>query len=226
MNYLKLSFILIFSFILILCFQSCEPDGGDDIIECEDEDGGDDDNSTARKPNIYIYPEQNIELSINIEFPQGGEVIQSIPFYGDGWKINVDTNGIINDTYNFLFYESRQPDVWQREEGLVINNSELEDFFVGNMKMFGFRGTEITDFIEYWIPKFDSAFYLIYPQTSDIIDPVIEVNFSNPPDNFLRIFYVVEGYNSLPDKKLTEPLGNSDFVRKGYFATEWGIVVD
>ena len=52
---------------------------------------------------------------------------------------------------------------------------------------------EINDFIEYWIPKFnDFKYYCIYPQNSDIINSVIEINFSHEPDNLLRLFYVVK----------------------------------
>ena len=57
-----------------------------------------------RKPNIYIYPTQKINLTIEIDFPYGGSVIESIPFYDEIWNINVDPSGLINNQYFALNY--------------------------------------------------------------------------------------------------------------------------
>ena len=92
------------------------------------------------------------------------------------------------------------------------------------MTDYGFNEREINDFIEYWIPRLnDYPLYSIYPQTKSIIDDVIQLDFSKQPENILRLFYVIKGQNQLQEK-LTEPTIDS-FVRKGYFVTEWGVIL-
>lgn len=179
------------------------------------------------KPNIYIYPTESIQLNVNIDFPAGGDVVTSIPEYEKGWDISVDTNGLIDEEYSYLFYESTQPDVWQRNQGWIIERADLEQFFRNNMEEFGFIGREIQDFIEYWIPRFEQyEYYVIYPQSLDIILDVIELNFSIIPDYSLRLFYVVKGINQLNDNEIKSPPIMNDFSRTGFHVTEWGVVLD
>jgi len=214
-KFLGLPLLIFFYMILSVPFQSCEPDDN-----CEDETECDTCN-VLRKPNIYIYPNENIQLTVKLHFLLGGEIVKSIPEYGNGWNVLVDTSGLINSTYSFLFYESTQPDIWQRNYGWIIKTDKLESFFRQNMTDYGFNGREIDDFIAYWIPRLNSyPLYSIYPQTKTIIDDVIQLEFSKQPENILRLFYVIKGHNQLQDK-LTVPTIDS-FKREGYFVTEWG----
>lgn len=176
------------------------------------------------KPNIYIHSTENIQLSLKIEFPLGGEIVTSVPDYGSGWNISVDTTGLIDNKYTYLFYESIQPDVWQTAFGWVVKASELESFFRKNMASYGFKGQEIEDFIEYWIPRLkDYEYYSICPQTSDLIGQVIHLNFSKEPDQMLRLFYLIEGHNNFPGKLAEADINN--FKREGYFVAEWGVIL-
>jgi len=202
----------------IIPFQSCEPD--DDEAEC-------DTCNMLYKPNIYIYPTENIQLTVKLDFPIGGEIVTSIPEYGNGWNVSVDTNGLIDNSYSYLFYESKQPNIWQKSKGWILKRVELEDFFIENMTNYGFYGQEINDFIEYWIPRLDEfEYYSVYPQNSEIINNVIEISFSEEPDNLLRFYYVISGFNGLPNNKLIEPEIDNQFERKGFFATEWGVILN
>ena len=56
-----------------------------------------------------------------------------------------------------------------------------------------------------------------------IIDNVIQIDFSKQPENILRLFYVIKGQNQLQDI-LAVPTIDS-FDRKGYFVTEWGVIL-
>ncbi|MDD2635493.1 MAG: hypothetical protein PHW82_08345 [Bacteroidales bacterium] len=208
--------VLFFIYLIIAApFQSCEQD---------DNDGECDTCMVVYKPNIYIYPKEQIQLSVIIDFPMGGKIIASIPDYGTGWNVIVDTTGLIDNTYSYLFYESTQPDIWQKKYGWIIKTEDLVPFFRENMAQYGFNGKEIDDFVEYWIPRLDDfAFYSILPQTKALIEGVISLQFSMQPDNLLRLFYVVEGYNQLPED-LSEPNIES-FDRDGYFITEWGVIL-
>jgi PKD repeat protein len=154
-------------------------------------------NIMVYKPNIYIYPLNSINLSLKIEFPLGGNITESIPAYNDGWTVNIDPNGIIDSKFNYLFYESLQPNIFQYKKGWCVSKSDLKAFFEKNMGLYNFSDREITDFIEYWIPKLqESDYYMVYPQTNDIIDNIIKLKFSMQPNNVNRLFYVIVGLNN------------------------------
>jgi hypothetical protein len=203
-----------------LPFNSCEPDyNPDEENEC-------DTCIRVLKPNIYIYPTERSILSVSLSFPLGGKVITSIPDYKDGWIINVDTNGIINNTYRYLFYESEQPDIWQTANGWIIKTADLEIFFKENMSKYGFNNREIEDFTDYWIPRLkDYDYYEIYPQEKTIIENVIIIEFTKIPDAVLRLFYLIKGTNNEFNDKIITPADIFQFKRTGFYVTEWGVVL-
>jgi len=212
-----LFFLSITYFVTASTLQSCKKDDSDSDNDC-------DTCIVAYKPNIYLYPVEKTQLTVNLEFPKGGKVIKSIPEFDKGWDVSVDTNGLINDLYTYLFYESSQPDVWQKEYGWLVKADKLNLFFRKNLTTYGFKGNEIKDFIDYWIPRLKkNDYYLIYPQTNSIINKVIELNISKKPDNLLRLFYFIEGQKN-PEMKLKKPIIDR-FERKGFFVTEWGVIL-
>jgi hypothetical protein len=212
--------ILTIGFLLLLPtqFQSCKPDDPEEW-KC-------DTCLIVLKPNIYLYPIERTAISVNLNFPIGGKIITSIPTHGSGWNVTVDTNGLINNKYEYLFYESVQPNVWQLSEGWTVKKSDLQEFFTNDMSSHGFNGKEINDFLDYWMPKLlDFEYYVIYPQESSIIEKAIELDFSLIPDNVLRLFYLIEGTNKNLDKKIKAPNSNIKFNRTGFHVTEWGVIL-
>jgi hypothetical protein len=203
----------------LIPFQSCKPDETEDEYKC-------DTCFFVLKPNIYLYPTEKSNMSVNLSFPLGGKITTSIPFYGNGWIVDVDTSGIINNKYDYLFYESLQPNVWQLNEGWIIKKSELETFFTDNMLKHGFYGREVKDFLDYWIPRLtDFNYYEIYPQESNIIETAIKLKIYKKPDNVLRLFYLIKGVNSNSNNKINSPSEIPQFNRSGFYVTEWGVIL-
>ncbi len=198
------------------------------IFSCKDNstDPYNDNDSTYvgdRKPNLYIYPEQTLSLSVKINFPNGGKVTESIPAYNNSWNITVTPNGQINDYYDYLFYECDVPDLTQKEYGWVIKTTELENFFANNLSLSGFSQKEVNDFIEYWIPLLtEHNYYAIYPQYKTQLNKMIEIEFSEIPDNFYRLHYVIIGRDN--NKQLPAPQIESA-IREKYYAVEWGVIL-
>jgi hypothetical protein len=177
------------------------------------------------KPNIYIYPENNIELDVSISFPEGGNVTTSIPEYGFGWKnLQIDPKGNINDNYYYLFYEAVNPELYQDRSGWIVRQENLESFFIKNLIQTGFEGQEIADFIDYWIPLLmDYPYYAIYPQYTDQLNKMSVLEFSKEPENLLRLNYFVDG---IQDTWGLENLKEPDipvFARNGFTVVEWGV---
>ena len=178
----------------------------------------------AYKPNIYLYPKKKTKLDVSLDFPQGGEVIKSIPAFPDKWQnIKVKPSGLIDNEYEYLFYEAALPDRWQYNEGWSVMINDLETFFRQNLSEYGFVENEINDFINYWIPRLDdSPYYNIYPQYTDKVDELVTLNISKEPQSLLRMFYVIKA----SDKKFYLPVPDiPDFDREGFTVTEWGVIL-
>ena len=215
------TFILVF----IFTFMNCEI--GSDVTGNNKPDTTDTStppNAEFMKPNIYIYPVNKIELDVSIRFPNGGSITASVPDYKGGWHIIVDSTGLINNKYRFLFYESDVPNLCQYEKGWIVNGKSLAAFFNKNLQETGFLHDEINDFIDYWIPLIDSApSYAIYPQYSKELEKMIQIRFSKMPDNILRLSYVIKKIMN-PELNIPEPT-IPQFKRKGFTVTEWGVIL-
>ena len=179
---------------------------------------------TVKKPNIYIYPTQSIKLDVYLSFPMGGSVVQSIPQYENGWSVSLDTSGLIDNEYHYLFYECQVPNLFQKEKGWIIKKENLEAFFRENLTQTGFIEPEIEDFIEYWIPILNySSEYILYPQYSKDILPLIELTLSKQPKCMLRYFYLIE--ENLKGISTLESPTIPDFNRNGFTVAEWGVII-
>ena len=178
----------------------------------------------ARKPNLYIYPEEKISLSIEVVFPNGGKVVESIPEYNNLWNITVEPSGKINDNFDYLFYECEIPNLTQNEFGWLIEKINLEDFFVKNLSLSGFSTGEITDFIDYWIPLLtEYDYYEIYPQYNGELDKMVMINFSKEPQNFYRLFFLMVG--RVDNNIVIDEPNIKSAIRENYFAVEWGVIL-
>ena len=176
------------------------------------------------KPNIYLYPNVQTKMDLSLNFPQGGEVIKSIPAFPDKWEnIKVKPSGLIDNEYDYLFYEAALPDRWQVDEGWSVKKQNLRTFFQINLTEYGFNKREIADFTDYWIPRLNtSPYYAIYPQHTSKIDEVVELNISKNPKSILRLFYVIK---EIPEHEdMLMPM-IPEFERKGFTVTEWGVIL-
>ena len=210
--------ILVIAFILLNCEKNTES-----ITGYSDNDTTNHPGWIARKPNIYIYPTEKINLEINVNFPNGGNIIESIPEYKDAWEIEVIPSGMINSMYRFLFYEAQIPKLLQKEFGWKVEGGELYSFFKNNLELMFFSQKEIDDFLDYWIPQFDkSKSYVIYPSFTEDLENIVELKFSTEPDNVIRVFYLIEKQQN---DKTIEPPQIPIFKRKGYVVLEWGVII-
>jgi len=178
----------------------------------------------VRKPNIYIYPEKETKLKLSLNFPRGGHITRSKPKYDLGWKVSVTPDGVINNQYDYLFYECEVPGSYQHKKGWVKTKQNLEEFFNSNLKKAGFNKKEINDFIQYWIPRLDKyQKYVIYPQKERLINNLIDFQFTEKPESVLRLFYYIKGVNSSPPD-IRPPRDYESFNRKGFTVVEWGVI--
>ena len=63
---------------------------------------------------------------------------------------------------------------------------------------------------------------MIYPEEMDLINQLVQVNYSVKPDNELRFFYAVKGANEKID--IANHNVPSGFKRDGFYVAEWGVI--
>jgi hypothetical protein len=177
-----------------------------------------------RKPNLYLYPTSKQTISVTLEFPHGGRILDSDPPYGSGWTVEVDPNGRINGRYDYLYYEAQTEDRYQYSSGWVVQKDTLHQFFLEVLSQAGFSGRETGDFLDYWIPRLHASnFYAVYPQESEQIENLIKLAISPHPTSLLRLFFVIEAlHQNTP--ALAQP-GLIRIERQGFFVAEWGVVL-
>ena len=171
-------------------------------------------------PYIYLYPEEQTDISVNLRFLQGGNVTESEPPYNNGWDVNVTPEGIINGQYNYLFYEGTMPHLPIPESGWLIGGDNLQGDISALLSNLGFNENETEDFIDYWIPVIQGhpyyGFFYLDPNS------IIELSVYPVPDNTLRMFFYIEPLDR--PIAISSPELSNQFSREGFSAVEWGVI--
>ncbi|MGL1904407.1 MAG: hypothetical protein OCC49_19895, partial [Fibrobacterales bacterium] len=147
----------------------------------------------AEAPYIYLYPTSEQEISVSMTFTQNAQIIKSIPSYNTGWNVRATPDGIIDDTYDFLFYDFATDKMPDRSEGWIVAFEEYPTKVPSILKTLHLNDEEIEDFMEFWEPYFDkrsdAPYFVFYMEDLDrfntlTIDPA--------PDALLRVFLYIE----------------------------------
>ncbi len=175
------------------------------------------------KPVIYLYPEEETEVSVKVEL-EGGGLTCTYPDYRDGWNVTAYPDGTIIDNadgneYYCLYWEGVGKADWDMSKGFVVKREDTADFLREKLAEMGLTPRESNEFIIYWLPLMqENECNLITFQTEQYeknavldIDPV--------PDSLLRIFMVYEKCD--PDTEIA-PQEFEPFERNGFTVVEWG----
>ncbi|MGN1340291.1 MAG: hypothetical protein ACI4WS_08360, partial [Oscillospiraceae bacterium] len=179
-------------------------------------------NTEAKKPNIYLYPETETEITVTFEKPE--YLTSSIPDYTGAWTVTAASDGTLTDAggnnYGYLFYEALvKKKAFQTEEGFLVPAEKRDETFHRILTAYGFNEQETADFIEYWSDYLkDGADYRMYPMLTDGVDTAMPISFSVKPDSIYRIWF---GFAFDAGGKIKTP-EITPIVRKGFTVIEWG----
>lgn len=202
--------------------MDAEPIFDADCHSCDD--GCVDYPAVGFKPNIYLYPEQTAQISVHLDLARGAQIIASVPDYGDGWAVEVAPDGLIDNEYDYLFYETTVNDVFQRDEGWVIDADQAMAWFADTLAAYDFEAGEIEDFVDSWEGELpEASCYRVFPQLDATIARTVDLRIEPPPDSARRVWFLVECAQEC--EGLAEPVIPA-FVRTGFTAVEWGIVLE
>lgn len=179
------------------------------------------------KPVIYLYPESPTDLIVEVK-PQGGFTFTE-PAYHDGWRVTAYPDGTIvnrddGKEYPYLFWEGRGGMYSPPTSYWVVEREGVEKFLRNKLLNMGLIENEINDFVEFWLPRMQSApYYKIGFHDTRVMDKLAPLNFSVAPDHIFRILMDYSELSSpIPSKPPTH-LPRAD--RTGFEVIEWGGVI-
>ncbi len=175
----------------------------------------------AKKPAIYLYPEQTSEVFVQVNV--NGFLTKTIPDYGAGWTVTATPEGIINNKYDYLFYEAALKKVDIPKEGWIIPQEELESWFDATLPKLGLTEKEIAQFKEYWLAELPSSdYYEIHLLSNEFLNENMALNISPQPQTVIRTnfyFRPVNSPGSIKEPKIETP------KREGFTVVEWGGII-
>ena len=215
----KLSFftpLLLLLLLVLACLLITRPLSHSNHRE-EDHDPG----LTLAKPVIYLYPEEEMEVTVRLDLD--GSLTCTYPAYDDGWTVNARPDGTLTDehgqTYNYLYWEGLSDAEFDFSQGFCIPGADTAAFLEDALAQLGLNRREANEFIIYWLPRMEQNPYnLISFQSSAYADHAV-LTVTPEPDSLLRVFMVwkpLESPVELPAQNL--PV----FSRSGFTVVEWG----
>ena len=182
------------------------------------------DNLTSmKKPIIYIYPQEEKEVSVKVGYPEN--LTCTYPKYEDGWNVIAKPDGTIKDVKTgrnlyALYWEGIRNKEGNIEEGFVVKGENVASFLEEKLEVLGLNARESEEFIVYWLPileKNDYNFIRFYEKEE--IDEMMPLDINPEPETIIR---VLMGWKKL-DKDIDIKEQKLEKVqRTGYTVVEWG----
>ena len=176
----------------------------------------------AKKPVLYLYPEEDINLEITFTNPEN--LTTTYPKYENGWNVKVLKDGSIydknNNYYYALYWESNYNHKVDFTNGFYVTKDNAIEFLEEKLTILGLNAKERNEFIMYWLPILENnEKNLIYFETADTLNKNEPINFSIKPDTLIRIRMHVKKVDkeiNIKEQELTK------VNRTGFTAVEWG----
>ena len=103
-----------------------------------------DESMVSKKPVIYLYPEQEQEVSVRLEYD--GELTCTYPEYKEGWTVTAEPDGRLTDRtgteYNYLYWEGTSDWEYDFSEGFCVAGKDSAEFLEGALAELGLTRRE------------------------------------------------------------------------------------
>ena len=179
------------------------------------------DPNAAYKPVIYLYPEE--ETNVSVELILDGKLTCTYPAYNAGWNVTAAPDGTLTDakgqTYNYLYWEGETNAQWDMSKGFCVKGEDTAAFLEDALEKLGLNRKEANEFIVYWLPLMEQNPYNIISFQTDIYTDTAELQIDPAPDTMIRVFMTVKASDymiRLLPQKLTA------LERSGFTVVEWG----
>lgn len=175
----------------------------------------------AYKPVIYLYPEEETDVSVNLYLD--GKLTCTYPAYQNGWQVTATPDGTLKDAqgkiYNYLYWEGETNARWDLSKGFCVKGEDTAVFLEQALEKLGLSRREANEFIVYWLPLMEQNPYNIIAFQTDVYTEAARLEVDPAPDTVIRVFMTwqaSESYVNLKTQELTAP------KRRGFTLVEWG----
>ena len=179
------------------------------------------DPNACYKPVIYLYPENEMEVSV--ELILDGELTCTYPKYNNGWCVKALPDGTLIDEsgmeYNYLYWEGTLDADYDFSKGFCIKGEDTAAFLEEALSKLGLTRREANEFIVYWLPLMQDNPYNIIAFQTDVYTEGAKLNVTPEPDSLIRVFMTYKAsdiYVEMDEQELI----SSD--RDGFTVVEWG----
>lgn len=173
------------------------------------------------KPVIYLYPEEELEVSVNLKL--NGRLTCTYPLYQNGWRVTALPDGTLTDTkgqiYNYLYWEGDTYAQYDLSKGFCVKGEDTAAFLEDALYRLGLTRREANEFIVYWLPMMEQNPYNIISFQTDIYTDAAQLEVVPEPDTLIRVFMAWQASDfsvELPEQELSAP------IRSGFAVVEWG----
>ena len=179
--------------------------------------------STISKPIIYIYPQEETEVSIKVGYPEN--LTCTYPKYENGWEVTAYPDGSLKDVKTgrnlyALYWEGIRNKEENIDEGFVVKGENVASFLEEKLEILGLNEREAEEFIVYWLPILEKNEYnLIRFYSKEEIDEMMPLEINPVPDTTIR---VLMGWKKVDSKMNIKEQKLEQEERKGYTVVEWG----
>ncbi len=174
------------------------------------------------KPVIYLYPQQ--ELLVQVQLELDGSLTASYPKYENGWKLLAKPDGTLMDPktereYYCIFWEGITNGEYDFSEGFCVAGEDTAVFLEQALAQLGLTDREANEFIIYWAPRMEGNTWNLISFQQEAYTSSAQLRIVPQPDTLLRVFMawmaLEEPVDILP-QLLAAP------ERRGFTAVEWG----
>lgn len=178
-------------------------------------------NTSDEKPVIYLYPEQEQEISVRLNYD--GKLTCTYPEYDNGWNVTAAPDGTITDEngqeYNYLYWEGSSEQEYDFSEGFCVAGENTAEFLEDALVRLGLTRREANEFIVYWLPRMEQNEYNLISFQSEAYTDHACLSIQPEPDTVIRVFMAykpLDHYQEIPEQSLSAP------ERSGFTVVEWG----
>ena len=188
-------------------------------------------NTAVKKPVIYLYPEKEEEISI--ELNAIGDLTFTYPKYENGWLVTATPDGVISDqngkSYPYLFWEAEQKELTYLENegslsGFVVQKKEVVSFLEKQLSDIGLNDKEAVDFITFWGPILQKNEYALvqFLIDEDYNYKIGTIKTQPKMQTVKRVYILCSEISSLDNAPDVLPQKFVPFERIGSTLVEWG----
>lgn len=175
------------------------------------------------KPVIYLYPEKETEISVEVQFAEGGEFTCTYPEYGEGWSVTAMPDGTLYDEngneYYCLYWEGDGYADFDMSKGFCVKGSDTAEFLREKLLHIGLTAREANEFIIYWLPIMEDNKYNVITFHIDDYAESVPMTVTPAPDTAIRVFMTFAASDEYVE---IAPQALPSYERNGFTVVEWG----